>query len=262
MIVVRIASLLFLLLCLADPAAAWSARGHRLVAALAEAELGADTRAAALALLQPDGDASLADVAAWADSVREQPEWRWTGPLHYVNLAADCGYEAARHCREGACIIAAIDRFAAELADPSLSRERRAIALKFLVHLVGDMHQPFHAGFADDRGGNRFQVNLDGKGSNIHAIWDGTLFEHAGESEAAQLARLRGASLPPAGALQPAQWARQSCRLIGQAALYPPSHVIGADYIARHRPLAEAQLQLAAARLAAVLQRALADARP
>jgi nuclease S1 len=254
---VRSALLLVLLLCLADPAAAWSARGHRLVAALAEAELSAGARDAALALLQPDGDASLAAVAAWADTVRDQPEWRWTAPLHYVNLSPSCGYDAARNCRDGACIVAAVDRFAAELADPALPRARRAEALKFLVHMVGDLHQPLHAGFAHDRGGNTFQVNFEGQGSNLHAIWDRTLLAHGGETEPAQQARLQSRPLPRAGALDPERWARQSCRLIARHALYPPRHVIGTDYIDRHRPLAEAQLRLAAARLAAVLERAL-----
>jgi nuclease S1 len=260
MSVVRSVLLLVLSLCLVDPATAWSARGHRLVAALAESELSPGTREAALALVRPDGDSSLAEVAVWADTMRNQPDWRWSAPLHYVNLSPSCGYEAARQCRDGACIVAAIERFAAELADPSLPRGRRAEALKFLVHLVGDVHQPLHAGFADDRGGNRFQVNFEGQGSNLHAIWDRTVLDHGDESETAQLERLQSAPLPVTGPLRPADWARQSCSLIERHALYPPSHVITVDYIDRHRPVAEAQLRLAAARLVAVLEGALGAA--
>jgi nuclease S1 len=260
MSVVRSVLLLVSLLCLADPAAAWSARGHRLVAALAEAELSPRARDAALELLRPDGDGSLVDVAVWADTVRSERDWRWSAPLHYVNLSPACDYDAARQCRDGACIVAAIERFAVELADPALPRLRRAEALKFLVHLVGDVHQPLHAGFAADRGGNRFQVNFEGRGSNLHAVWDRTVLDHGDESEAAQLARLQSTPLPRAGSSAAAGWARQSCSLIERHGLYPPSHVITEDYIDQHRPLAETQLRLAAARLVAVLEGALGAA--
>jgi nuclease S1 len=245
-----------LLLVASAPLGAWSDRGHRLVVALAEAELAPATRAAALALLDGEAD-TLEALAGWADQAREMAEFAWSRPLHFVNLPRDCSYDAGRDCPGGQCIVAAVDRFAAELADRSLPRRQRALALKFLLHLVADLHQPLHAGFGDDRGGNRYQVQFEGRGTNLHAVWDAELPRAGGLGRVAQLEALRRAGLPAAGTLDPADWARQSCRLIGGHALYPSGHVIGRDYLDRHRPLAEAQLRLAASRLAAVLERAL-----
>src|SRR5690606_5001505 len=73
----------------------------------------------------------------------------------------------------------AITRFTAVLGDRSRPRAERLEALKFVVHFVGDVHQPLHAGHRDDRGGNRFQVNLRGEGTNLHAVWDHHLLASA-----------------------------------------------------------------------------------
>jgi len=245
----------------ARPLSAWGEPGHRLIAALAEQSLRPETRRAALALLAAapvDGrNASLADIAGWADRYRDEPGSDWSRPLHFVNLSRDCRYRPLQDCRNGACVIGAIELYAGELGDAGLSAERRAAALRWLVHFVGDLHQPLHSGFADDLGGNDYQVNIDGEGSNLHRVWDRTLLAHRELSHADYLERLSRQPLPAPGAFAPARWAEQTCELIGRNAVYPDGHRIDAAYLDRQLPLAEAQLRLAAARLAMVIERAL-----
>jgi nuclease S1 len=251
------------LLLAALPVAAWSGPGHELVAQLAEAQLRPQTRAAALALLQEEGHDSLAEVARWADVVRDEPAYRWSAPLHFVNLSrGDCRYEPARHCRRGECVVAAVERFRATLADGTRPVAERREALKFLVHFVGDIHQPLHAGHAHDKGGNTFQVNLDGEGSNLHRIWDYHLLASSGRSPAEHLVALSAEPLPAAGAGDPAAWAMESCRIVLQDGFYPARRRLPHSYLEQWRPVAEARVRLAAARLAATLEAAIGTDRP
>ncbi|MFP5374724.1 MAG: S1/P1 nuclease, partial [Gammaproteobacteria bacterium] len=149
----------------------------------------------------------------------------------------------------------------------------RLQALKFVVHFVADVHQPLHAGFARDRGGNTIQVRVpdaflppwaDGNpGSNLHAVWDGGLLHSAGRGEADYLAHLRALPLalpalrlplpPPAGA-----WAEESCAIVLREGFRPPRATLGTGYYATWRPLADERLRRAGSRLAAVLNAALA----
>ena len=118
--------------------------------------------------------ASLASISTCADDNRTPV----TAPWHYVNLPRDgtCRYEAERDCVSESCVVAAIERQAAVLAS-SASDEARLSALKYVVHFVADVHQPLHAGFADDRGGNTYQLQAFGRGTNLHAVWDTALIQ-------------------------------------------------------------------------------------
>lgn len=252
----RVACLPLLLLTPAL-AHAWGPAGHRIVAELAERQLTPVARVEARHLLGVTGDRSLADVAAWADDLRDDPAqralWRATSPLHFVNFGSpDCHYDPPRDCPGGRCVVAAIERYARVLGDRSRPVAERAEALRFVVHFVADAHQPLHAGYRRDRGGNRYQVQLDGRGTNLHALWDSPVLasRHLGwQRYAALLART---PLPPPTGT-PAQWSEESCRATRDAGIYPRTHVLDADYLARMRPLAERRVREAAARLAALL---------
>jgi len=246
------------------PAQAWGPLGHRLVARLAEDDLSPQTRAAIAQLLQGEADPSLAGIATWADNLRGSDPGlgRRSASWHYVNIGeSGCVYEAARDCPRGNCVVAAIEAQTRILADPRNSRERRLNALKFVVHFVGDVHQPLHAGHAHDRGGNDYQVNFRARGSNLHAFWDSGLLNAKGLDEDAWLARLRQLPAPPAhspvpvGAAQ--AWAEQSCRITLAPGFYPQGHVLDEAYVARHAGTIEQQLRDGGARLAAVLNGAL-----
>ena len=252
-------------------ARAWGPLGHRLVARLAEPRLDAATRAEVERLLAGEGLHSLADVANWADELRGSDPGlgRRSARWHYVNLGElGCRYDAAAACPGGNCVVAAIEAQAAILGNRERGDAERLQALKFMVHLVGDVHQPLHAGYARDRGGNTVQVNLRGKGSNLHALWDSALLNSARLGEDAYTKRLRPDPVRPAadaGAdahAGPAAWAEQSCAIALAPGVYPAGARIDDGYLDRHRPVAERQLRLAGARLAALLDTTLKEAAP
>ncbi|MEO7934672.1 MAG: S1/P1 nuclease, partial [Dokdonella sp.] len=158
-------------------ASAWGPSGHRIVAKLAEHQLDMKTGREVRRLLGVLGAKSLTDIANWADEMRSDPSQRElsraTSRLHFVNFAdSRCHYDPPKICANGQCVVAAINRYAAVLGDRSASDRSRAEALRYLVHFVGDAHQPLHASYRSDRGGNNYQVRLRGKGSNLHLIWD------------------------------------------------------------------------------------------
>lgn len=254
----RQSTLLIVLLSLAPGALAWSGKGHRAIAELAEQQLSADTRHTVSGLLADEPSAALASIASWADEVRDQQAWRHTGRWHFINFPrGECRYVAERDCPEGRCIVAALEAQRAILRDRAAERARRVEALKFVVHFVGDIHQPLHAGYGFDRGGNDTQIRFNRMGSNLHALWDGLLIDSLELEFPALLQRLAEQPLPAAGAVgagSAARWAEQSCALIESSRIYPEKRFIDRAYVERTRPAAEAQLRLAAARLAAVLE--------
>ena len=159
----------------APPAFAWSADGHRTVAAIAQARLSPAARAEVARLLAGEPDPTLTGVADWADRVRDDrddPRAKATTPWHYVNFHDGCSFDAARDCAGNDCIIGAINRNYLALADHRRPDAERRDALKYLVHFVGDVHQPLHAGVIDDRGGTRHQRQFEGSGGHLHGIWD------------------------------------------------------------------------------------------
>ena len=248
---------------------AWSGYSHRLIGRLAETELTPQARAEVARLLR--GDESIAaeartlgGVADWADRLRDDhPELgRASSRWHYVNLAEDrCDYVPRKHCPDGNCVVGAIEAQRRILADRTQSDAARAQALKFVVHFVGDAHQPLHAGYAHDKGGNTFQIQLDGKGSNLHTLWDRDLVAHAKMSEDRYLQHLQRMPLPPRARIDsrsPAAWARASCRIVLRDGFYPPRPRIEPAYFAQWRPTVDAQLRIAGHRLALLINEALA----
>jgi len=155
-------------------------------------------------------------------------------------------------------------RIFADRTQPDAARRE---ALEFLVHLVADIHQPLHAGHRRDLGGNKFQVNLDGEGTNLHQVWDvQVLRQRHGDARAYAEAL---AALPPLPRERVAladvpRWAAESCALVEAPGFYPDQPgTLPTGYLADHQAVAERRLREAGARLADLLNRALAptDAR-
>lgn len=160
---------------------AWGPQGHIAVASIAQSELSATTFDAVSKLI-PDGD--LASVANWADTIRGSPQWHWTEPLHFIDTPDwACNYIPSRDCfnpqgQSGYCVDGAIQNNTMLLQDrSSYSLEFNAENLKFLVHFVGDIHQPLHCGFTSDRGGNSIKVHFKSHSTNLHSLWDSGLIE-------------------------------------------------------------------------------------
>lgn len=250
-----------------SPALAWGKLGHRLVAQVAERDLTPSARAEVARLLAGEPDPTLPGVASWADELRERdPDLgRRSATWHYVNIGeSNCRYVARRDCPGGNCVIEALRAQTAILADTTRPRAERAQALKFVVHFVGDVHQPMHAGYGHDRGGNRHQIRYRGRGTNLHAFWDSGMLNSRQLSGDAWLDRITARTpssdargqvpLPPPSA----QWAQAACRIAIAPGVYPPRPLIGEDYVTAHLPQAEQQLRDAGARLGALLNTALA----
>ena len=266
-----------LTLAISPAALAWSALGHRMVGELAQRHISPAALAQVDLLLAGEPDPTLAGVADWADRLRDlDPErFKATSRWHYVNTppGLDCDYDAARDCPGGDCVIGAIQAQRRILADRSQPLEARRDALKFIVHFVGDVHQPMHANNHDDLGGNRYQVSLrtelqpeayarkyyvDGvMGTNLHSIWDYYILGAEGLSLAQYSDRLDALPWPPMPAdgpqTGPEAWAGESCRLIEARHVYPDGHKMDRSYLDEYRPLAEQRVRQAAWRLAQIL---------
>lgn len=252
-------AMLFLLL--PALAHAWGPSGHRMVARLAENQLDATSRAEVRRLLGILGASSLPEIANWADDMRSDPAQRElsraTSRLHFVNFTdSRCTYDEPRICANGQCVVAAIQRHAAVLGDRSATDRSRAEALRYLVHFVGDVHQPLHAGYRSDRGGNNHQVRFNGKGSNLHAIWDSPVLGSR-RLRWNDYARLLERAPISDNTANPIDWAEQSCRISRDKGVYPQGRTIDKAYLDRMRPLAERQIRLAGKRLAKLLERTL-----
>ena len=244
-----------LMLLVALPAAAWGPRGHAIVADLAARQLSPPARAEVERLLGAEARAALVANATWADEMKSWPGYGRAGPLHYVNFPrGTCAYDATRDCRGGRCVVAAIARFRAVLASDAPDAERRD-ALRWLIHLVGDVHQPLHATWGDDRGGNTVQLRFRGEGTNLHALLDSGLLRTRGLA-----ARAYADAIAPAPGTTPAEqyapgaeaaWAEGSCELGRDS--YPARRQVDQEYVDRWRPILERRLVTAASRLAALL---------
>jgi hypothetical protein len=244
---------------------AWGKSGHRIVGELAEARLDPKAKAAVAELLAGEPEPTLAGVSVWADQVREEaPEYRWTVPLHWVNFESGaCSYEAPVNCRDDLCVVAAIERYSRQLGDTWLPLAARRDALKFVVHFVGDVHQPLHAGFAADRGGNDFQISIMREGWNLHSVWDSLIIDSLKLEWPAYAARIDPmpfAAEPQASIPHPPAWAEESCRIVQTDDFYPPRNKITGKYLEAKRPQADQRLKLAGERLAALLNRVLGEA--
>jgi nuclease S1 len=239
-------------------AGAWGPAGHQVVAELASRDLSAAAREQVRDLL--DG-AGMPSVATWADSiVSQRPKTRrW----HFVNIPKVArAYDAVRDCPQGECIIAALDRQIAILRDPARPKDARSEALRFVIHLVADLHQPLHCADNRDRGGNDVAIRWFKRRSNLHAVWDSDIVAQRGLSAAQLAARLRPELDSPA--LEGARvgtvvdWANESHRIaVVEAYRVPSGGKLDAVYYQRAQPLADRQLVRAAIRLAATLNEAL-----
>jgi len=154
-------------------AAAWGEQGHTIVGVDALALTGETARARVVEILGGDSEELIGEACNWPDTVRKTPEWEWSAPLHYVNIPrSEPHFERERDCADGKCVTAAIVKYATELGHPELSAEQRWQAFAFLCHFVGDLHQPLHAGYLDDLGGNLVEIEYRGNSDNLHQFWD------------------------------------------------------------------------------------------
>ncbi|MGH7511930.1 MAG: S1/P1 nuclease [Gemmatimonadales bacterium] len=246
------------------PSARWFDLGHRMVARLAELRLAPHTRDAVRDIL---GGQSLADASVWADDIRQ---YRHDADLlHYVNIPLrDSVYLPEQDCPNSRCIIAAIETDRRILGNPAATALERAEALRFLVHFLGDLHQPLHVADNSDRGGNRRTVYLLGDSMNLHQAWDGELIKRYRLSDSAYFELLRRQmDAMDVSALERGtvvDWAMEGHRIAVEQVYgpIPRGGRLGQRYLDASRPVIDHALIAAGVRLAKVLNEALVAYQP
>ena len=247
-------------LCGSLPAFGWGGEGHSLIARIAWVQLTPAVQARVSEILGPN--VSIQSIASWADNVRNQR--RDTGPWHYIDIPIDKPHlDMARDCPKGDCVIARIEEFQKVVVDPSATPVERKEALMFLVHFVGDMHQPLHSSDNKDKGGNDVKLDFFGRNYNLHSVWDSGLLGRMGKEDElfAQFSRdLTDKRAKKWGKGTVEEWAEQSHKaaqkvVYGKLPKAPAGGEIKVD--AAYERLADAvikdQIEKAGARLAALL---------
>lgn len=259
---------------------AWGGQGHRLVGLIAADRLTPVARKNVAWLL--DGQ-TLADVASWPDTITG--EHVQTSYWHYLNIPPEAsGYDRDRDCprqpgvdagsrsdRWRDCVVDRIPYWEERLANPKLDRADRATALKYVVHFIGDLHQPFHA-LGVGRGGNDVHVRVFGQADcgndpnrpspcNLHSVWDSRLISRKNLDDPTYVAALQKLIDEKRFATQapgtPKDWAEQSFKLAKEALVANDTN-IDEGYYRRHIGVIDERLALGGVRLAADLNRILA----
>jgi nuclease S1 len=265
---------LFLLLCSYSRVWAWGQEGHSIIAEIAERNLNASAKAGVTALLGQN--VSLASISSWADDIRdERPEtYNW----HFVDipLYADI-YEATRDCLDtskGDCAINAIDRNRKTLLDPAASPQDKKEALMYLVHFIGDIHQPLHA-VGDYRGANDYPVKFfidplkkKTEDTNLHVVWDSSLIRATVWDWGAYVRRLQDNWLPGKDVKQltagtTVEWTQEAHKAARDVAFKAAMNAdLGHDYLTLALPTVDRQLAVAGLRLARELNEIFTDRSP
>jgi uncharacterized coiled-coil protein SlyX len=229
------------------------------VARLAAARLTPAAAARVAEILGPN--VSLPSIASWADEVRRSRAA--TAPWHYIDIPIDKPHmDLNRDCPGGNCVIVKIEEFEHTIADPSVTAEQRQEALKFLVHFIGDMHQPLHCSDNKDKGGNDVKLEFDGRPTNLHSLWDSGMIGKLGTEDAlfAELNQDLAKHEKKMAKGDVRDWAEQSHKL-GQKIVYgklstAPPIKVDAAYEQIADPIVKQQIERAGARLAKVLNAA------
>lgn len=244
------------ILCLLLPVCAfgWGQKGHDVVAAIAQRHLTTKAAATVDSLLQGK---SLVYWANWLDNASHTPEYDYSRTWHYKNIDADETFEKSFVNHKGD-ILRALREQSALLNAPDVDN---TLALKMVVHLMGDLHQPMHFGRYSDRGGNKVPVKFFERDTNLHSVWDSSIPETGHKwsytewtdqidraSDSLETILLEGDF---------ESWGRETYEIAKEIyATTPEDTVISYDYIARWTPVIEQQLLKGGLRLAKVLNQA------
>lgn len=239
------------------PALAWGPTGHRATGRIAERHLTPQAARAVADLLAPE---TLAYSGTWSDEIRSEPDWAKGDPWHWVTIPDGQTYDASARNPAGD-VLEAIARFEKVLGDRSAPRAERIQALKWIAHLIGDLHQPLHVGRGDDRGGNEIVVLWFGEPTNLHSVWDSKLIEQS-ELSFTELAEL--VDRAPTEQVRdwqrggPREWATESQGLRDQVYAIGDRR-LSFKYVHDQWPTVQRRIAQGGVRLAAILNRLLGD---
>jgi len=285
------ALLLCLVLSSAVPSAlCWGDIGHEVIASIANSLINANCSECAddIANILPSNE-TMESVSTWADQVREDKTWKWTAPLHYVDTPDwACTFNYDQDCSDDMCVVGALNNFTQQINGLSTknSINWQLDSLKFVIHFVGDCHQPLHVAFASDEGGNTIEGTFEGDSVNLHSIWDTSIItkrmadDFNGDQDqytAYLLGQVQGPwaaqaakwAVCPSGEVVCAdQWADETAALACSNAykdqdgnIIQDNFDLGDDYYNFNSGVVDQQLATAAVRLSATLQRVFASSR-
>ncbi|AKD05084.1 S1/P1 nuclease [Pontibacter korlensis] len=248
----KLASIFFLCLLLTSQAFAWGQNGHRAVGLVAEKHLSKKAKKKIMKLLQ---DNTLAEVSVWMDDIKSDDAYDHTHDWHWVTIQDGSTYEQSEKNPNGD-IIGKIEEISKALKAGNLSNEQEQEYLKYLIHLVGDIHQPLHVGTGDDQGGNAVKVQWFYQPSNLHRVWDSDMINgkdlsfteivrFLGQPEKEQIKQWQSTSVR--------DWAKESMSYRPQVYNLPEDKKISYRYAYENYSLVEQRLLQAGVRLAGLL---------
>jgi hypothetical protein len=243
-------------------ASAWGSKGHRIIAQLAWNYLSEPAREDIKRLLNGEDFVS---ASTWADEIkpRRAKERTW----HFVSIPLGATFDDHRDCKDDDCLVEKIEDFKKDLASPNKSPRERLEALKYLIHLVGDIHQPLHCSDNNDQGGNTVRVTFFGDPTNLHKVWDIDMIEKTGlgEGRYVEVLSTRGYNIDYPTEI--AQWATESNGVAQRYAYRFPNNsksdstALGLSYYQYCLPALDLQLARAGIRLRMLLEETLGAAR-
>lgn len=233
---------------------AWGQKGHDTVTAIAEKHLTPAAKTEVDSLL--DG-MSIVYWANWLDNASHTPEYAYSKTWHYKNIDTGLDYESAP-LNDNGDIVRAVQSRIEVLKDASASKDEKVLALKMLVHLLGDMHQPMHLGHLSDLGGNRWAVKYFNRDKNLHGVWDSDLVESAHKWSYTewvyQIDRTTPSKKKEILYGTPDDWAKETFTIATDVYDSTPEGTnISYDYIAKWTPTIENQFLKGGLRLADIL---------
>jgi len=238
----------------------WGFKGHRAVATIAQKHLASNTAGVVSAYL---GGQQMEQVSTWADENRDPK----TAPWHYINLplglTRDAFVKAVQESDNN--VYTAILKTEATLKDVSASPDAKNEALKYLIHLIGDAHQPMHVSRKEDKGGNTIQLRFDNNGTNLHSLWDSKLIDHEGlspEDIVKNYDMATPADIKKWQADSPIEWLWESYQITTELyANAKPGQNIDEAYYQKYIPMIRKRIDQAGIRLAGELNKILANER-
>lgn len=252
---------------------AWGDVGHELVCGLSLHYMSKDAKAfvkKTLALgkyLDGNGKNDFAEACVWPDKAK-YTTFKGTYEEHFLNVPRNSNHiDFAIDCAAMNCIAVGIQKNLVYLSRPAESKRekaRKAAALRFLGHFIGDVHQPLHIANTEDWGGNKIKVYWFGEPTNLHAVWDAGIIEHADLTYPDGIKRLAALD-ETVGSTNVLEWMRESFQLARQEAYKDTSgheihdgEKLGKAYYLRSKPVVMHQLAKAAVRLAYLLNQLVA----
>jgi len=250
-------------LLIAYPVYPWSSKGHEIVGHIAQENLTDQVWKKVKTILRPQSSVNkaLARAAVWPDRTGRKIEDM--NPFHFVNFTAeDTTYNRSRNCPRRNCIVEAILWYRRVMVDNEAPHNVRRIALRFVVHLVGDIHQPLHAGHRSDREGREIYVEYRESEVSLHRLWDSKLIKAAEQGSSVDVAKRLNEDVTPndrqawqGGTVS--EWAVESLKLArSHAYKVPETGVINVNYVRRALPVVRQRLAQAGIRLGWVLNEA------